>query len=77
MPKVRTDCIRAKFLEEMAIGLNEIYTETLRNIALKYLIFAPIRIENNEVEEHPFCCGPSKRAYGSSTGVHHTWFCEK
>ena len=57
MPKVRTECIRAKFIKEMAIGLNEIYVETLQNVALKYLIFAPIRIENHEVEEYLFCNG--------------------
>lgn len=77
MPKVRTDSIHAKFLKEMAIGLNEIYAETLRNIALKYLIFAPIRIENHEVEEHLFCSGLAKRTYGSSAGLYHSWVCKE
>jgi hypothetical protein len=77
MPKVRTECIRAKLIKEMAIGLNEIYAETLRYIALKYLIFAPIRIENHEVEEYLFCNGIAEWTNGSSARLYHTWVCEE
>jgi hypothetical protein len=55
MPKVRTDCIQAKFNRELKSGLNEIYAQSLLIVGLKYLIFAAIRIENHEVEEYLFC----------------------
>jgi len=55
MPKVRTDCIQAKFNREFKSGLNEIYAQSLLIVGLKYLIFAAIRIENHEVEEYLFC----------------------
>ena len=54
MPKVRTDCIQAKFNLEFKSVLNEIYAKSLLILALKYLIFAAIRIENHEVEEYLF-----------------------
>jgi|Laugresbdmm110sn_1035088.scaffolds.fasta_scaffold120789_2 hypothetical protein len=54
MPKVRTDCIQAKFNREFKSGLNEIYAKSLFIVGLKYLIFAAIRIENHEVEEYLF-----------------------
>ncbi len=54
MPKVRTDCIQAKFNREFKSDLNEIYAKSLLIVALKYLIFAAIRIKKHEVEEYLF-----------------------